>query len=372
MNEPTPTLLEAQLQDLKDAGANVHKGVRTMKDNVSPEKANAVNKRALELWLPRWIQNAAANYNHIKQSASLEWLRSCAAGLPVVVVGIGPSLDQEIETLKKVAGRNAIIVATDAALRPLLANRIKPHLVINFDCKADQYTLFDGLDDFTKDIVLLANSCTHPMTLACWAGPVLFYNMQHPGVDFMDIVLPTMFPRFGPLSNHGTVGTSALLVAYQMGASTIITVGMDLCYQKVGDDFRYRCRDYKWKTSGPVYGGKPDYPHGEWEPSENKVLYENSERLAQAYDVKLKDREFKVDEALEFYRKGTVELIGRMGDVRIVDCSSGGILGAAGVEQLGLQAVIDECCGQEIGAGQSVILHMARLLPRLNNDATGA
>lgn len=364
MTQPTPeTLLEKQLSEMRDAGLNVHKGIRTFSDQKN--SVSKYNKRALEIWLPRWMQHAAMNYQKIKDAPSMGWLRSSAVGLPVIVVGIGPSLDQDLENLQRVATTNALVVATDAALRPLLANGIKPNLVITYDCKAEQYTLFEGLDEFTKDIVLLCNSCTHPNTLKHWAGPVLFYNMRHPGVEFMDTMLPCVYPTFGPLSNHGTVGNAAILVAYFMGADPIISLGMDLCYQEFEKGLRYRCRDYKWR---PANAGYP----GEWSQQENKVLYENSERLAESYDVKIKNQEFIVDESLEFYRKGVVELIGTMGNVKVVDCSQGGILGAFGVETSTLDRVIEQFCGKPIEAGQSVLLHLARLLPRLNNDAKGA
>lgn len=363
MNQPTPeTLLEKELIAMRESGYPIYKGIRTFKDNQS--KMSDANSKALSSWLPRWIRNAADNYPLIRNAESLNWLESSAVGLPVVVVGIGPSLDTEMEALKKVAGRNALILATDAALRPLLANRIIPHLVINFDCKAEQYTLFEGLQEHTKGITLLANSCTHPKTLAHWAGPILFFNMAHPGVDFMDVVLPCMFPKFGPMSNHGTVGNAGILLAYAMGADPIITVGMDLCYQKDGDKYVYRCSDYDPVPANPKTG-TPE----RWNKRENKVLYDNDLRVKEAFTVKVKDREFMVDDALNFYRQGAATLIGSMGTTRVVDCSPGGILEACGVQSMSLKNAVEEFCSKPIGNGQSILLHLARLIPKLNIDA---
>lgn len=363
MNEPTPeTLLEKELTAMRESGYPIYKGVRTFKDNQT--KMSDANSKALSSWLPRWIKNAADNYPLIKNGESLNWLESCAVGLPVIVVGIGPSLDQEMEALRKVAGRNALVLATDAALRPLLANGIVPHLVINFDCKAEQFTLFEGLHDYTKNITLLANSCTHPRTLAHWAGPVLFFNMSHPTVDFMDIVLPCMFPKFGPMSNHGTVGNAGILLAFAMGADPILTVGMDLCYQKKGDGYSYRCNDYDPVPANPKAGISAG-----WQRRENKILYDTDQRVKEAFIVKVKEKEFMVDECLNFYRQGAANLIGSMGTTRVVDCSPGGVLEACGVQSMPLQKAVDEFCAKPIGNGQSILLHLARLIPRLNIDA---
>jgi hypothetical protein len=364
MSEPTQkSLVEEQLKDLKDAGLPVSKGIRTFKDN--QRKTSKFNERVLTFWLPQWARQAAMNFKDISGAPSMGWLRASAKGLPVVVCGIGPSLDGDLETLRK-AQSNLIIVATDAAVRPLLAAGVKPHLAVNFDCKQKQHTLFDGLNSLTWDIPLLANSCAHPDMLSAWLGPKLYFNMQHFGVDFMDAVLPNIYPEFQPMSNHGTVGNSAILVAYQMGARHIILSGMDLCYQKVGDGFKYRCRDHAWREADEQAG----LPAG-WVEKENKVLYDNDDRLAHTFEVKVKERAFLVDDPLDQYRKMALGIIGSLGNVDVVDCAPDGILKASGVRGMTIGDAVTEFAARPIEPGEATILHLPRLLPRAK-DAKGA
>jgi hypothetical protein len=365
MAEPTDkSMLEQQLDEMKQQGLPVFKGVRSYHDN--QRKTSAFNAKVLKAWLPKWIRNAADNYNHISGAPSLGWLRASAKGLPVIVCGIGPSLDDDIPALR-MAQNNAIIVATDAAVRPLLAGGVKPHLAVNFDCKQEQATLFSGLDRFTRHIPLLANSCLSRHALDAWAGPKLFFNMQHVGVEFMDVVLPTLYPEFGQLSNHGTVGNTAILLAYQMGAKTILLSGMDLCYRKDGDGWRYRCTDYQLMPADPNQG-LPE----RFEPFINKVLYENSERMERAYEIKIGDKVFMVDDALDKYRQVAVSVIGSIGTADVIDCSRDGVLKAVRVRNMTLQAALEEFAIRDIEPGEATVLHLPRLLSPRADDAKGA
>jgi uncharacterized Rossmann fold enzyme len=365
MSEPTQgSMLEAQLKDMKDAGLPVHTGVRTYHDN-SGKKNDAFNSKVLRYLLPTWIKNSAANYAGISGGPSMEWLKHSAKGLPVVACGIGPSLDEHIPIIKK-ARPNIILLATDAAVKPLLAAGIRPDLVVSFDPKKEQWTMFEGLHDLAQGIPLLVNSCTHPMTLAFWPGPKMYFNMLHPGVEFMDVVLPTQFPEFWQLPNKGTVGNLAMLVAREMGAKSLLLCGMDLCYAKDGESWRYRCKDYHYREANAAQGLPARF-----EEKVNETLYNNADRLAHTYDVKIKGKEFKVDEPLDKYRLMAVQTIGVMNEVDVVDCAPNGVLSAEGVRHMTLQDALDEMAPRGIEPGEAVILHLPRLLPRAQ-DAKSA
>ncbi len=365
MSEPTQgSMLEEQLKEMRDEGMPVHKGVLTYHDN-SGKKNEAFNAKVLRYLLPAWIKNSAANYAGISGGPSMEWLKHSAKGLPVVACGIGPSLDTDLPVLRK-ARSNIILLATDAAVKPLLAAGIRPDLVVSFDPKKEQWTLFEGLHDLAKDIPLLVNSCTHPMTLAFWPGPKMYFNMRHPGVEFMDVVLPTQYPEFWQLPNKGTVGNLAMLVAREMGAKSLLLCGMDLCYEKAGESWRYRCKDYSY-VGGDAAQGLP----ARFEERVNEALYNNDDRIVQTYDVKIKGKGFKIDEALDKYRQMAVQVIGVMGEVDVVDCAPNGVLSAEGVRHMALQDALDELAPRRIEPGEAVILHLPRLLPRAQ-DAKGA
>ncbi len=350
MSQPAQsTPFDVQLQELRDAGAPVFKGNR----NVGSEH-EATNRRILARWLPHWYRQAAENLAALTPAAGLPVLTMIARGLPALVVGIGPSLDDEgtLQVLRDaVAQRRAVLIATDAALRPLAARGVRPDLVISFDCGAHQATLFEGVD--TSGLTLLVNTCTHPSTLAAWRGAVIAFNMDHHGLELTDACLPALYPGKGTIPNVGTVGNEAVLVAWIMGCGQILTVGMDLCYQNQEAGFRYRCSDFQRLFD-------PGQPEGYWVPVENKLLYDNDLRAKDTYPKPLKGGTFTVDPELELYHDVLVRAIGKW-DLPVTDLSTGGSL-AGYVRQLPPRQALDELCGRAIHPFESAVFHLHQLL----------
>ncbi len=74
-----------------------------------------------------YLLNTLANLQAIVREGDVEALAGRFMGMPVVLVGAGPSLNQNLEALAEVGDR-ALVVAADTALRPLIAHGIRPHL----------------------------------------------------------------------------------------------------------------------------------------------------------------------------------------------------------------------------------------------------
>ncbi len=64
--------------------------------------------------------------------SSLANLKACFKGVPALIVGAGPSLDAVLPLLYPYRKR-CLILAVDAALSPLRANGIEPHLLVSID-----------------------------------------------------------------------------------------------------------------------------------------------------------------------------------------------------------------------------------------------
>ncbi len=343
MNRPVKDPIELQLDEMKEAGGPVLKGVRAS-HHVDHAK---VNQQILGRWLPQWYAQAVANWSQIKDQKGIKLLTQGAKGVPAVVVGIGPSLDENIETLKLAHGR-ALIICTDAALRPLVANGVRPDLVVTFDGRVTQASLFEGVE--TEDLVLVASSCTNPLTHQTWKGPKLFFNMDHSGVELTDVCLPTIYPHFGKIPNVGTVGNEAVVMAWLMGCSRILTLGMDLCYQQVKGAYRYRCQDYKLTS----------IVHAQWERSENKLLYDNDQRLEGSFEVQKNGKTFRTDPELDVYLDVLVRAIGRW-DLPVTDCSPAGLLGEF-VERLPFREALDTYASRVLSEGETVVYHLNQIL----------
>ena len=336
-----PTPMDVQAQEFQRDGIQIKKGIRTGKNgkNAAPWVV------AQDIWLLRWARHSAQNYPIVSRSTGINFLTGACTGIPVFVVGIGPSLDDNITELRKAYGR-AIIIATDAALRPLMAKGIKPDLVINFDCQKDQSTLWERLP--VNDIPMLANSCCHPNLIRTYPGPILFYNQWHTKDVFIERLLPYIYPQLGDLPSVGTVGNMGIMLASKMGCDPIMTVGMDLCYQRNGEGFKYRCTDYDFrKDELEVWG---------WRKFENKTLYDNDDRVRRSFEKKIGETTYRLDPELDMYQEGLVGLTDGL-KMKIVDCSINGVLKDY-FRNMTISHAMDEFCNQELSQGRTVIYHL--------------
>jgi hypothetical protein len=204
-----------------------------------------------------------------------------------------------------------VIIATDAAFRPLLANGIEPNLVLSFDCKPEQSLLWDDVP--AHRVPILFDTCAHPDTIASWKGPVLFYNHFHQADELSKLILPHVFPDVGQLPSGGTVGNVAVLLSKYLGCEPALLVGMDFCYAPTEDGgWRYRAQDYRFEA-------------GAWRPAEVKTLYDNAERVGRAYKREIRGKEYLVDPELAFYYDTICGFLTHF-KVKAVNCSVSGAL----------------------------------------------
>lgn len=339
------------VQTLERDGIEVRKG----SISAGQGRVEIVNQDVYQRWRDRWCRHAAQNLPTLAGNPGIRMLTMSAKGLPTVVVGIGPSLDRSAELLKPLVDeRRAVVISTDAALRPLIARGVRPHLVVNFDCREEQGVLFDGVD--TRDLTLVVNASAHPKTLAAWKGPRLAYTMEHVGLELCDVFLPALYPDLGSLPNAGTVGNGAAILAWIMGCTEILTLGMDLCYREISGGYRYRCSDFSRTEPDPTLG----LPGGWTErASSDSALYNNQERLKDTYDVELGGTTYKVDPELDLYRDILVRNVGRW-DLPVTDLSGGAL--TPFVRALTPEEGFKRFCAKPIQPGESVVFHLSKIL----------
>jgi hypothetical protein len=358
-----------QVQELQETGFPVRQGTRITDENKESGTLTPA-KFGSDLWFSRWTRNVFKNYPILSRARGARFLAEACNGLPAFVVGVGPSLDDEIKELK-IIKRRAIVIAVDAALRPLLANGITPDLVISYDCKDDQNRLWRDLPPGVK-IPALLNSCTHPNTIASWPGPVLFFNQYHTQDDLCFKILPDVLPELGQIPSGGTVGNMAALVAHLMGCTPVCLVGFDFCYQPIQGDvvgYRYRAQDYKY-----VVNRGEGVPPG-WEKTEIKELYDNDERLSRTFSVKGKDgKDFKSDPELSFYLESFNYIMPHF-KVPVVNCTPNGMIPQSlttvidgteiktDVPTMTLMEAAEKYCKTEYQPGRTVLPYLDVIVP---------
>jgi hypothetical protein len=186
------------------------------------EVKTATTQRFGELWK----QNFQINRDAILKNPGVNALHKKFHNLPCIVVGAGPSLDKNLRFLRE-AQNKAVILAGDAALKPLKEHGIDPALVVCLDPQEDITKFLAGVNH--RGIVLVAPTIIHPRVLDLWEGDVLFYHKWAPDIPAL-VEIQNAAPRIGTLTPGGTVLSVTYDLAFQSGGNPIMFLGQDLSY----------------------------------------------------------------------------------------------------------------------------------------------
>ena len=237
--------------------------------------------------LKRWHTNTNLLMNLKKVESSL--LKFPSFNVPHVIVGAGPSLDYNILTLKKYE-TNAIIVATDGAVQSLIANSIKPDIVVSKEDTLMSWRFVAGIEDELKNVPLLLDFKGNHYLACSYPGQVIFTvsnNFESWAASVQD--------RFPYLDSGACVGHMAFNYALASSASEIIMVGFDLAYR--GEVFHPK--------DMPI-----PYYHGLAEPDIDFVKGQSGQVI-------------KTDLSMKMYLRHFEELIDKA-DVKVIDSTEGG------------------------------------------------
>ncbi len=173
-----------------------------------------------------WEKNFAANQQAVQSNPGVLSLKNRFQNIPWIVVGAGPSLDRNIRLLSR-AREKAVLIASDAALKPLLAHDIVPAFVASLDPQIEIAKFFKNCSH--RGITLIAPSIIHPQVLDLWEGGVLFYSKFAPDIPLLTQI-QNRAPHLGALTPGGSVLSVAYDLAFQSGGDPILFVGQDLSY----------------------------------------------------------------------------------------------------------------------------------------------
>jgi len=253
----------------------------------------------------QYFESAIRNYKY-QCSADAGSLFDRFHNVPLVLVSAGPSLDRNIQELRRTEDR-CFILAVDTALRPLLASGITPHAVITADPTEANVEHIAGV--LPRETYLIAEQAVQPQVLQSAAKCFLFG---------LGVFPDSLFAKFGlgktKLESWGSVATTALDLACRMGANPIIFTGQDFAHSWNRDHACNTIFEGKALTVSPAETlRRPDLWGVDVPTTQNLVAY----------------RDF-------FVRR-----MKQSPDVRFINATEGGIL-KSGVELLPLRDVIDQ------------------------------
>ena len=174
--------------------------------------------------------------NKILAPPPKEWVKQ----IPMIIVAAGPSLDQNIEDLKKAKGK-AIVLAVDRAAHILKQHGIIPDLMVTVDPIKDSVYLQDMVG-----IPLLCNFASNQNTMRQHNGNLIFYG----AIGYIQQLLRKIGQNTLGQEAGGSVATAAFSICKDLGIETIILVGQDLAFKNghshaAGEDLFRNMKKYQ-------------------------------------------------------------------------------------------------------------------------------
>jgi len=163
------------------------------------------------------------NVSHNSQSVSL--LDNAFDGKTCVILGGGPSLDNDLDWVAKHKD-DLIIIAVSRISKKLQNYGLIPHFVCAIDPQQVSYDVSKEIENYPADVILLNGYHVIPKLLSQWSGKKLYIGDCLPWKSNFNS--PTHFHE-GP-----TVVNAALIAAVNMGFKQILLSGTDLCYGSDG------------------------------------------------------------------------------------------------------------------------------------------
>ena len=168
-------------------------------------------------------ENAIRNLAYIKESNYVsEIIGKIPKDIPAIIVAAGPSLDKNIDELKRAEGKS-FIMATDTSVKYLLAHNINFDAIITIDALKSITHLQDERCHNTPLFCVLEARNTlmdmHTGRKIWFRGSIYMYDLY----DKFNRIFPSY-------NSGGSVATAAFSVCVSMGFKNIIFIGQDLAY----------------------------------------------------------------------------------------------------------------------------------------------
>jgi len=171
-------------------------------------------------------QRLRENLDLIQSDGDIGELFDIRQGEMIIVAAAGPTLDSHYDWLSAQNGKH-ILIAVDAALKPLLEAGISPDIVVTIDpYREGIHRFFSSVPlDLFHDKVLVYFPVVHGDILRIWPGRRLCsYSSSGFYKEFRK-----QYPK-GMLFSSGSVLHPSVDLAVKMGAARVIFLGVDLSF----------------------------------------------------------------------------------------------------------------------------------------------
>ncbi|SHI41191.1 Uncharacterized conserved protein [Clostridium cavendishii DSM 21758] len=234
-------------------------------------------KKNYDLLLENYNSNLKESYFKIR-----DFILEKKADKPYLIVAAGPSLDGEIELIKKHKEKfNIITVGT--AFKILMKNDIKPLAIVIIDGEEVVYKQIKGYEN--EKIPLCFLNTASRIAVSSYKGPkYMFYNSE----ENDDIIITT----------GKTVAVAAIDIAIKCGAKEIVMVGQDLAF--IND--KAHTKNYE-----EIY----------------EVKDRTNEIFNNTYVTSIDGKELKTTKGYLYFKEKIQKIISCNNNIRFFNCSKG-------------------------------------------------
>ncbi len=179
----------------------------------------------------RLFENFFPNYLQLLHSRNIEGLKGQLNGMPAVICGAGPSLDESIEYLKELKGR-ALIIAGGSTITALSRKGVEVDIGFAVDPNEEEYERLKQSQSFQTPLLFATR--VYPEIFRFFNGELGYFRTCTGGA-FERAVEETLHIENEPfhmgMKDEGlSVTVLCLAAAIAMGCSPIFLVGVDLAY----------------------------------------------------------------------------------------------------------------------------------------------
>lgn len=177
------------------------------------------------------FQNFIQNLRHLPASFYANGLKDAFVGIPAIVCGAGPSLQNAIPLLKTLGSR-ALIIAGGSTLAALSSQGVKIHFGMAIDPNLEELRRMKN--SFAFDTPLLYSTRVHPGVFQTCNGPFGYMRSGIGGIleVWMEESLGLDDQMIGELLSPESISVTNICTAWAefLGCSTILFCGVDLAY----------------------------------------------------------------------------------------------------------------------------------------------
>lgn len=203
------------------------------------------SQSAYRQWADIWMKHAKENaVTYQRDKNTIRELFRYGTGKTILCIGLAPSFEKSIETIKKYRD-NVDIAIVDKALGPCIDHGIKPDFVFLSDAMVSYEEWCEPWIDKTDGIILVSNATANPKWSQNWKGKV-YFTVNKDNIGTQDIYGPILGCD-DQIPASSNVGNSVVVFATLfMRYDKYLLVGYDFVF---GDDHSY----YAFKESDKRY-----------------------------------------------------------------------------------------------------------------------